>query len=196
MQNRFLFLLLLLLITLLPACGNPAPETTDPAPADSPANQSAAPAVFNFHDCTFISAATLAELLGEGVAGATEEVPAFVAPGSCTKVFAIALEDGRTYRMFFDASPISPAELAKEMRGFEEDARDVPGLMKYEASAAAGTYLGTHVSQRRLYVLHPAAAHLITLSYDDRTAGGSQSPAESEARRQGAIRVLNDFLTP
>ncbi len=68
-------------------------------------------------------------------------------------------------------------------------------MIKYEASEDPATYLGTHVSQRRLYVFNAAATTLPTLTYDARGEQSSQSPEESEERRQAGVRILNYLLT-
>jgi hypothetical protein len=193
--------LLLFASILLVSCSGPespaeASSSVDaknpPVPAVSPGAKTKSP-VFDVVACDFLTEADIIRTLGDQVSGVSFQDP-FFSEKRCKKGFTLTLANGNQLRLLFSVEPSSLTGVEKEIESFTDNAKDIPSLIKVEMAPDGESYIGTHVSQRRLYLLRSGEETFITISYDVRGAQGGKTPEEVEARRQMGILLLHEVL--
>ncbi len=197
------FFLVTFLFLFLFACSEGENPATAPAPADEPmASESAAPAAsttpsatinVDAEACEFFSTDEIAALFGDRVTSVSYQEP-LAGQKYCQKIYNLILADGQPMRLLFKISPSSPKGIEREIAQFEKNAVDIPGLMKHEMAADGQTHIGTHVSQRRLYILRSGMNGLVTLGYDQRGSQAAATPEKSEEQRQMGIMLINEYI--
>ena len=112
----------------------------------------------------------------------------------CLRHFTLTLANGNQLRLLFSIEASTVTGVDKEISTFMDTAKEIPRLMKLEAAPDGETYIGTHVSQRRLYLMRSGQESFAALTYDVHGAEGGKTPEEVEARRQMGISLFHEML--
>lgn len=195
------FFLPLFAFIFLVSCSNPehpaeTPVSEDaestPAPPAKAAAKTKSP-IFDFTACNFLTEAEIKQTLGDQITAVSFEDPR-LRERRCQRNFTLTLANGDELRLVFSIEGTTVTGVDKEIKSFTDAARDIPKLMKMEMAPDGGTYIGTHVSQRRLYLLRSGQESFIGLTYDVRGTAGGKTPEEVEARRQMGISLFHEIL--
>jgi hypothetical protein len=195
------FFLPLLAFIFLVSCSGP--ENPVEAPASEDAQETEAPAasvvakpkspIFDIGACNFLTEAEVKRLLGDQITAVNIEAPR-LRERRCQRNFTLTLANGNELLLTFSIEGSTVTGVDKLIKEYSDNARDIPRLIKMEKASDGETHIGTHISQRRLYLFRSGQEAAIALTYDVRGAQGGKSPEEVEARRQMGITLLHELL--
>jgi len=194
------FLSLVVVLFLL-SCSSPENPTEAPSTkvGESPRVTTAQPVAkakspaFDLATCGFLTEAEVQRTLGDQIAAVSFEEPS-MRERRCQRNFTLTLANGNDLRLLFSIEGSTVTGVDKLIAEYSDNARDIPRLIKMELASDGETHIGTHLSQRRLYLFRSGQETVISLTYDVRGAQGGKTPEEVEARRQMGILLLHELL--
>lgn len=165
---------------------------SSPAPTVSPIAKSKS-SIFDVQACKFLTEAQIKQILGDQITDVNIKEP-YISSGGSRKRFTLTLANGNPLNLAFSVGPVSVKGMEKRIKDFTDNARDIPGLIGMEMTADGQYHIGTHISQRRLYVFSSGQTSVPMLIYDVRGEMGGKTPEEVEARRQMSLSLINAML--